>query len=228
MPVDCVTPLSPPSRIILPSLSTKLFASRTPLLLSTCCVRASAALAVIITRPPSALISPLFSARASTAAWSTVRLIRPSPLKSIDTWFPAAKVAVPPGVVMVPSLLTFGPISATTPPGMALSRPWLITGPALPELLKLYFPAKKSLSSILSVEAVIPPTSTRAVLPKITPAGFTRNTLPFAESEPIIWVGFWSVMRFNAEEAAFGWLNCTAALEPMLKLFQFAIICWLA
>ena len=104
------------SRIMRPALCSKLFASMTPLLLTADCIRASAALALIMTRPPSALMSPLFSARASTAPASTVRLIRPSPLKSSDTWFPAPRAVLPPGVAMVPSFVAFGAISATTPP----------------------------------------------------------------------------------------------------------------
>ena len=162
----------------------------TPLLLTADCISASAALAVIMTRPPSALIIPLFSASASTAPASTVRLIRPSPLKSSDTWLPAPRAVLPPGVVMVPSFVTLGAISATTPPGSALMVPWLRMVPAVTELWKLYFPSRKSRSSMSSDEATRPPTSTRALLPKRIPEGLIKKILPLAESDPMIWVGF--------------------------------------
>ena len=78
---------------------------------------------------------------------------------------------------------------------------------------------------MLSDEATSPPTLTCAVLPKIMPEGLSRNTWPFELSEPIICVGFWSVMRFSAVAVTPGWLKVTDASEPILKAFQLAINC---
>ena len=78
-----------------------------------------------------------------------------------------------------------------------------------------------------SDEATRPPTSIRASWPKIMPEGLIKKSLPLADSDPMIWVGFWSVIRLSAVDELLGWLNRTPALAPMLKLCQLAIIDWL-
>ena len=55
------------ARTILPDFPSNVCASMTPELFTTAVVRLSAALAVISTRPPSAVIKPLFDASALTA-----------------------------------------------------------------------------------------------------------------------------------------------------------------
>ena len=105
-------PMSDMSNIF-PFLFTSVWASITPLLFTTALVKLSAALAVITTMPPSALISPLFSASASTAPCSTLYFTRPSPTKSRATLLPAAMTTLPSLAVMLPSLITRGPRKAT-------------------------------------------------------------------------------------------------------------------
>jgi hypothetical protein len=61
-------------------------------------------------------------------------------------------------------------------------------------------------------------------LPKMTPFGLTRNTMPFAVSVPMICDGSVSpVTRLRAMALALGWAKLTVALEPMLKVFQLVI-----
>ena len=75
----------PPSRVMTPSWFSTVRASITPVLLTTLASKVSFAPAVMITMPPSARISCLFSARLFNTLWSTCMLTRLLPLKvSVD------------------------------------------------------------------------------------------------------------------------------------------------
>src|ERR1700739_1386797 len=53
-------------------------------------------------------------------------------------------------------------------------------------------------------------------------------TCPLALSLPAICEGLGVVTRFNATAAEFGWLNCTCAWLPILKVCQLIAARWLA
>ncbi|KLN54529.1 hypothetical protein VPARA_44510 [Variovorax paradoxus] len=108
-----VPPLRPPSSRMVPPAASMPLASITPSLLTTVFSSASLALAVRITVPLSARISPLFSARAFRVPSSTCTDSSRLPLKSSVILSPAASAAVPLAVVMVPLLLACLPNRAT-------------------------------------------------------------------------------------------------------------------
>ncbi len=107
----------PPSSVMVPVCALPTFctvrASITPVLLTTEASSASAAPAVMTTAPPSARISPPFSATLFSTLWSTCMCTRLLPLKVKLTLLPAPSAAVPSCAVMVPWLPTWLPISAT-------------------------------------------------------------------------------------------------------------------
>ena len=113
VPLTLTTPLSPPSRTMVPLRLAMLLARITPSVLMTVSRSALALFAVRSTLPPSASIVPLLSAAAFSADSSTVTLIRPSPTMSRVTLSPAARATVPMRAAMTPSLATCGPSSAT-------------------------------------------------------------------------------------------------------------------
>ena len=222
VPETCVLPpAASPSSRMRPPRATRPFASMTPVLLTTLPSNASAPRAVSATRPPAALMLPLFSAAASSAPRSTLTLIRPSPTKSRLTVSPAASAVLPPGVEMVPLLLTFGAISTTTPPAPVRMSPLLITAPAPLPPVKRLPPAMKSLSEMPSDEATSPPTLTCAPVPMTTPFGFSNQTLPLALMLPrMLLAGPPPVTRLSAMLLALGCSKRTAAPAPTSNEFQ--------
>ena len=106
--------------------------------------------------------------------------------------------------------------------------PLLTTDAVDPSRVKWYLPLAKSLSERFIVVATSPPTSTWAVLPKITPPGLTRNTCPLAVSLPSITEASLCNTRLSATELALGCWKLTCAAEPMLKVCQFNVTCWVA
>ena len=85
----------------------------------------------------------------------------------------------------------------------------------------------KSASPMLMVVASRPPTSTRASRPKYTPCGLLRTTCPLALMRPKIWLGLAPITRLSITLCALGWMNCTWASLPTLKLCQFKTARWL-
>ncbi len=73
-----------------------------------------------------------------------------------------------------------------------------------------------------SADATIPPTSTRAPRPKMTPFGLIRNTCPLADNCPKICEGSAPSTRLSATACAEGCAKVTFALEPILNVFQLA------
>ena len=147
-------------------------------------------------------------------------MTNPSPLKSKLTFSPAARATVPPSFLMVPLLLTSGAMKATTPPCAVIS-PWFSTRPECLSLSVKWFLLFWKFSSLnFCVLATKPPTSTCAVLPKITPLLLSKYTCPLAWSLPWISVGLLSLIRLSATLSALGCLKSTAAFAPILKLFH--------
>ena len=89
------------------------WASMTPVLLTTVFRSWPAACAVMTTLPPLARITPPFRTSALTAPWSTVTFSRPSPATSSVTALPAASATVPRRATITPLLLTSAPSRAT-------------------------------------------------------------------------------------------------------------------
>src|SRR4051812_40037220 len=80
---------------------------------------------------------------------------------------------------------------------------------------------------MLRLVATSPPTSTCAVLPKSTPLGLTRNTWPLAVRRPrISEPPDELVTRFSTTEEELGCAKLTLAPDPILKLDQLMIACW--
>src|ERR1700690_611178 len=92
---------------------------------------------------------------------------------------------------------------------------------------KLYLPAMKSLSLMLSVDASNPPTFTCAPWPNRMPFGLIRNTLPLADRLPRMLEGSEPTTRLSATELLLGCTNWTASPCPMLKLCQLIATFWL-
>jgi len=123
VPLTVVTPPCVSARrLITPFWLLRVWAWMTPLLLTADRSRALAAWAVINTRPPSAMITPPFSARAFSAPVSTVTPSRPLPARSRVTPFPAASTTVP-------SIAEIRPLLATWPPRRATNPPWALIAP---------------------------------------------------------------------------------------------------
>jgi hypothetical protein len=142
-------------------------------------------------------------------------------LKSTLTVSPAASAVLPPGVEMLPVLLTRGAISTTTPPLPVRMLPWLITAPAPLPPPKRLPPAMKSASEMPSEEATRPPTLTCAPLPITTPPGLSSQTLPLALSVPrMLLAAPPPVTRLSAMLPAFGWSKRTVAPAPTSNVFQ--------
>ena len=78
----------------------------------------------------------------------------------------------------------------------------------------------KSLLEIAEAVATSPPAFTCAPCPNTTPLGLTSHTCPLAVSDPSIWLGCVSWMRFSAMLDAEGCEKRTASPVPMLKLLQ--------
>ncbi len=108
VPPTLTVPASmPPSRVIVPSWLSTVRASITPVLLTTLASRRIFGSGGHDTPcPPSAWISPPFSARLFNTLWSTCRWTRLLPLKVSVTALPAPSATVPSWAVMVPWLLT--------------------------------------------------------------------------------------------------------------------------
>src|SRR5579872_551809 len=104
--------------------------------------------------------------------------------------------------------------------------PWLSTEPP-PGPAKLYLPAMKLASVMLSVEATRPPTFTWAVGPNMTPFGLIRKTLPLAVRVPKMLDGSEPVTRFSATALPFGCTNWTVSPLAMLKVCQSSTAFWL-
>ena len=130
---------------------------------------------------------------------------------------PAPMSTLPWGALIVPSLTMRAATRATVPPAAVVMRPWLITALPLaaPVPPKWSRPAMKSAFVMSSVDATRPPTSTRAVLVKVTPFGFTRYTWPLALSVPWISEGSEPVTRLSATASAVGCTKRTCRPCPM-------------
>ena len=180
---------------------------------------ASAVCALITTVPPSAASVPVLPISALAAPWLIFSVVRPSPAKSTVISCPAPSATVPSRATTVPLLLTEPPSIATVPPCDAVIEPALLTGAAdVPTKWKR--PARKSASEILSVDAIIEPTFTEEPCAKITPAGLTRNTLPFACKRPAITLGSLPITRLSSVDVADGWAIVTASFLPIENEFQ--------
>ncbi len=128
---------------------------------------------------------------------------------------------VPPGVEMLPELLTRVPISETLPPGAATIEPSLRTAPEPPgAAVNTARPVSRSAVLAVRVLATRLPTSTTALRPKMMPEGLMRKTEPGAVMSPRISDGLLDVTRLTVIAAAEGWLKRTASPAPMLKLRQ--------
>ena len=103
----------PPSKVILPSWLTMVWASMSPVLFTMLASSVSLAPALSITMPPSALIKPPFSARLFKTLWSTTMLTKLLPLKFKVTALPPPKTTEPSCATIAPWLLTWLPSSAT-------------------------------------------------------------------------------------------------------------------
>ena len=206
-PIKKIWPFSPVARAL---------ASMLPLWLMAAVASVLAALAVRYTRPPSARMAPPCSIRASSAPCATS--IFTGPPRSSVTRLPAPISTWPWGAVMLPVLTMRAAISATVPPAVVLMSAWLMM---LPLLLPSNFrrPAMKSAWLMPRVLATRPPTFTCAPGANSTPFGFTKNTWPVLVSLPKIWLASVPSTRFSVAPPA-GWLKCTCALAPMLKLCQ--------
>lgn len=104
---------------IFPSFSCRVRAWTVPLLATTPAERASAALLVITTWPPSALIICLFSIRVFTVAGAG-HLEKPLAPPSRVTLSPAARATLPRRALTMPSFFTVGASRATRPPSPRL------------------------------------------------------------------------------------------------------------
>ncbi|SFM00841.1 hypothetical protein SAMN04490355_103221 [Pelosinus propionicus DSM 13327] len=169
----------PPSRRITPLTLLTVCALITPLLLTTVFKSASLVPALMTTRPPAAVMVPELVALPPAAPVSTVRLTSWSPLKSSETAWPAPSAVTL--AAMAPAFLTCGPSSTASP--VAVMVPWLVTLPE-PVPLKVYWPLKKSLSLMSSVEATRPPVLTWEPGANRMPLGLMRKTLPLALRVP--------------------------------------------
>ena len=92
----------PPVRTMLPSLSSTVFASMTPVLLTTLASSAFLAPAVMTTCPPSARIRPLLSATLSRTLLSTCMWTRLLPVKVSVAALPAPSATVPSCALITP------------------------------------------------------------------------------------------------------------------------------
>ena len=185
VPAALVSPccMSASSRIW-PSFSCRVLAWIVPVLLTTLADRASAALPVMRTCPPSATMSCLFSIRVCRVAGSTCTFSRPLAPACRVIWSPAAIATVPSWARRMPSLLTVGASRAMLPPSLAVSSPWLVMLPVAPFLLKVCLPLRKSSLAMFMVVATKPPTSTLLPWPNTTPLGLISHTCPLALSWP--------------------------------------------
>ncbi len=98
--------------------------------------------------------------------------------------------------------------------------PWFRTEPAFGLAWKLYLPARKSALLRYSVLATNPPTSMCAPGPTTTPAGLTRNTLPFDCNWPSICEGSLPRTWFRTALLVLGWKKRVVSLGAIEKLFQ--------
>ena len=108
-----VPALMPAIREMTPSWLSTVCASITPVLFTTLASNSFFAPAFIRTVPPSARISPPFSARLFSVLWSTCICTRELPLKVSVTALPAPSATVPSCALIVPWLETVLPNSAT-------------------------------------------------------------------------------------------------------------------
>src|SRR4051812_35367302 len=129
----------------------------------------------------------------------------------------------PLAALMVPEFATDGATKAASPAPATVIVPALDTEPAVaPEMAnEAVLPDMKSVTLMLPVEAIRPPTFTLAVGPNSTPFGLRIITCPLAPRMPSIML--WppaKPMRLTATELAPGWVKFTEAPLPMLNVDQ--------
>ena len=123
VPPTVAVPLLPPKSSITPPRLMTPCASMTPVLFTTVCKIAFFDLALRMTVPSSARIAPPFLTAVSNADLLTWNCSNWFPLSDKSTEPPAPKAVMPPGVSIIPSLVTVFPINATYPPEAATTLP---------------------------------------------------------------------------------------------------------
>ena len=159
----------------------------------------------------------------SSCSCIALSITTPKPLlsKLSVTLSAAARLIEPTVAVIVPLLTTLPPRSVTPPAAAVIAPPLDISATVLPPASITSTPLMKLEDDWFSVLATRPPTLICAVLPKIMPLVFTKNTWPLEFSRPKIWVGFPPTTRLRTTDDVPGWLKVTVAAEPMSKLDQF-------
>ena len=122
---------------IFPSFSCRRLAWMVPVLATTLLDSWSAALPVMMTCPPSATMSCLFSTRVRMVAGSISTCSNPFAPACRVILSPAARATVPSWARRMPSLLTVGASRAMLPPSWAVSSPGLVMLPVAPLRVKL-------------------------------------------------------------------------------------------
>ena len=174
----------------------------------------AAAPALRRTRSPS--MRPLFVTLPSP---STAIRTRPSPARSMVLRVPPASATVPRRATMTPAFSTWSPTSAASPASPTVMRPSLAT--RAPLRVPLPIDSRPSRwnrpASIAWLVATSPPTSTRAVPVKSTPAPFWMMTVPGARIAPSITLGRAVSTRLSVAALRPGWPKTTWWSRPTSK-----------
>ena len=221
MPETLTVPLPRPTSSMRPP-SPWLDAARiTPEVLITPSSARAAPPAVMSTRPPPASISPLFAAPPEPSPATAMRTM-PSPARSMVVRSPEASATVPLRATMTPAFSTSPPTSAASPASPMVSSPRLTTrAPGRsPPPMRSRPSAWKRAASTTWLEATSPPTSTRALSVKSTPAVFCTITVPGAEIAPSMTLARALSTRFKVAAFRPGWSKTTRWSRPTSKPCQ--------